>query len=168
MNSEHPSLFGQHGKAYVRRLPAPSVEQSSTSVARAIREDDEGTTSKRQKAILDALLKVGPNGATWKELGMRLTLHHGQASGALSTLHKAGLVFAVPTEARNGCQPYVHIAYRKNWADDQRADSPVTTKAGRKRQRLEGLAEAVGVFLMWQSDANYERMRDAYLLLESE
>lgn len=155
-----PDLFTQDD-AYYRRLPAPSVEQSPTSVARAVREDDKGTTSKRQKAILDLLVEAGERGMTWHEVGNKLNLHHGQASGALSTLHKAGLVFALVDKPRNGCQPYVHRRYVGSFFPNERADSPATTKAGRRRASLEALYEAVTLWMAHPTEANLERLRNA-------
>lgn len=156
-----PDLFSPDDEFY-RRIPAPSVEQSATSTARAIREDDSGKTSKRQKAILDHLFKVGEHGATWHEIADELNLHHGQASGALSTLHKAGLVFSLIGKARNGCQPYVHRHYAGGFFPTERADSPVTTKAGRRRASLELLHETVTLWLAHPTEANFAKMREAH------
>jgi hypothetical protein len=155
-----PDLFTE-GDAFYRRLPTPSVEQSPTSTARAIRDDDTGRTSKRQKAILDLLLRAGERGATWHEVADELRLHHGQASGALSTLHKAGLVFALVGKPRNGCQPYVHRRFTGSFFPSERADSPVTTKAGRRRASLEALHEAVTLWLAHPTDANLDALRKA-------
>jgi hypothetical protein len=155
---EQPDLF--NGDAYYRRLPAPSVEDSPTSADRARREDSNGTTSKRQKAVLDALIDAGARGATWKDIADTLHLHHGQASGALSTLHKAGLVFAL-TKPRNGCQPYVHISFKGQYFPSERNDSPATTKAGRRRAALEELHSAVSIWLAHPTPANLDRVREA-------
>jgi predicted transcriptional regulator len=153
-----PDLFTPDD-GYYRRLPAPSVEDSPTSVARAIREDDSGVTSRRQSDILDLLASIGARGATWKDVARELGLHHGQASGALSTLHKAGLVFALTKETRHGCQPYVHGQFRHLYTADERADSPATTKAGRRRSALEELHQAVSLWLAHPTDANLARVR---------
>lgn len=153
-----PDLFTPDD-GYYRRLPAPSVEQSPTSVARAIHEDDTGTTSRRQKDVLALLASRGEAGATWKEVADELRLHHGQASGALSTLHKAGLIFALAGKPRNGCQPYVHDKYRRFFPETARADTPATTKAGRRRAALEELHQAVSLWLAHPTDANLERVR---------
>jgi hypothetical protein len=158
---EQPDLFSFNNEDdYHRRLPAPSVEDSPTSAGRARREDSNGTTSKRQKAILDLLDGLGTKGATWKEVADQLGLHHGQASGALSTLHRAGLVFALRS-TRNNCQPYIHSKYRDNYLPVVRADSPATTKAGRKRAALERLHETVSIWLAHPTEANLEAMREA-------
>jgi len=158
---EHPDLFSYNNEDdYYRRLPAPSVEDSPTSAGRAKREDANGKTSKRQKEILDLLARLGTVGATWKDVADELDLHHGQASGALSTLHGAGLVFALKS-TRNNCQPYVHAKFRANYLDAARNDSPVTTKAGRKRASLERLHEAVSIWLAHPTDANLEKVREA-------
>lgn len=79
---------------------------SDTSEARASDDDTNGTTSERQRATLAVVRQAGQHGVTWQELAERLGLHHGKASGALSNLHKAGLITRV-TETRNRCQVYV-------------------------------------------------------------
>jgi hypothetical protein len=158
---EQPDLFSYSNEdEYYRRLPAPSVEDSPTSAGRAKREDASGKTTKRQKEILDLLVEFGTTGGTWKEVGDRLGLHHGQSSGALSTLHGAGLVFALKTP-RDNCQPYVHAKFRANFLDDSRNDSPATTKSGRKRASLNRLHETVSIWLAHPTEANLEALREA-------
>jgi len=152
---------------YLPTVPSPSVEQSSTSTARAIREDSNGTTSKRQRQVLEAVIRAGEQGLTWRELADTLGLHHGQASGALSGLHRAGMVFALRTP-RHNCQPYVHGSLRHRFDDAERADSPVTTKAGRRRANLEQLADAVRLYLHYPTDSNLARMRKAMSDVEAE
>jgi len=60
---------------------------SETSKARAIAEDSDGTTSKRQKDTIKALAGAGILGLTWKELASHFGWHHGQATSVLSVLH---------------------------------------------------------------------------------
>ena len=63
---------------------------SDTSRDRALTEDSDGTTSKRQQRVLDYCEAAGAYGVTASELRAQFGWHHGQASGALSVLHKAG------------------------------------------------------------------------------
>lgn len=79
---------------------------SSTSEERALREDSDGTTGKRQIAALTYLASRGTYGATWKELADTLKLHHGSASGVLSVLHLTERVARLK-ETRNRCKVYV-------------------------------------------------------------
>lgn len=79
---------------------------TETSKTRATRQDSDGTTSKRQRDATRVLSSRGSHGVTWNELGQSLGLHHGSASGVLSTLHKAGVIARL-SENRNGCQVYV-------------------------------------------------------------
>lgn len=79
---------------------------SEASRDRAEAEDSTGVTSKRQRAVVEALRKRGPGGGTWLELAMALRLHHGQISGPLSVLHKEGFVARL-TEQRGKCSVYV-------------------------------------------------------------
>lgn len=164
----HPDLFSVPPEPNPdhRRLPTPSVEESPTSVARAIREDDNGTAKRRRRDVLNHLNSAGPNGLTWQELGKISGLHHGQASGCLSTLHKAGLVFAIADAPRNGCQPYVHACYRDLFPAHRRHDTPVTTKAGRRRASLEDLAEALDVYLAFKTEANWQKVIAAHDALQ--
>lgn len=83
---------------------------SDTSRERAERDDRDGTTASRQRATLHALAVARGVGLTWRELGDRLHLHHGQASGSLSGLHKAGLIVRL-TVRRNRCLVYVLPEY---------------------------------------------------------
>lgn len=61
---------------------------SVASEDRARTEDADGTTSARQRAVLAYVGFRGAHGATWREVANALELHHGQASAALSVLHK--------------------------------------------------------------------------------
>lgn len=80
---------------------------SDTSKERAVTEATDGTLQKRQLQVLTLLHQRKWSGATWKEVAGVLRLHHGQASGALSNLHKAGRVARL-THKRRKCAVYVH------------------------------------------------------------
>jgi hypothetical protein len=84
---------------------------SDTSRERAEREDGDGTTSERQRAVMGLLHELGPWGATWKDVAHRFDWHHGQASGALSVLHKAGRIARLAEERRARCAVYVMPYY---------------------------------------------------------
>jgi DNA-binding MarR family transcriptional regulator len=79
---------------------------STTSKERAERQDKDGTTSKRQRAVINALANLGQYGGTWNELGLSLNLHHGSISGVLSVLHREGVLCRLK-DRRNRCQIYV-------------------------------------------------------------
>jgi hypothetical protein len=113
---------------------------TDTSRDRAESEASDGTLAVRQQRILDALADAGAAGATWVTVGQALSLHHGQVSGALSNLHQAGLVFMLK-KRHNRSHPYVHAKYRDFYQDDEVHDSPKTTKAGQRRDRLEELVK---------------------------
>lgn len=81
---------------------------SDTSRERARRDDESGTTSKRQREVMRYVVACGPVGVTWQELAYTHSWHHGQASGALSALHKSGRIARLgPRHARNRCSVYV-------------------------------------------------------------
>jgi hypothetical protein len=83
---------------------------TDTSEERARRQDADGTTRQRQQATLGGLAARRAYGLTWKELADSLGVHHGAASGVLSTLHKAGRIARL-SERRHGCKVYVLPEY---------------------------------------------------------
>lgn len=111
------------------------VERDASKV-RALREAADGTLTTRLDSVLHHLSHCGTNGATWTEVAQALELHHGQASGALSTLHRMGLVFTLRSK-RHLCHPYVHASLRTQFADTQRHDDPTTTRAGVRKELLD-------------------------------
>lgn len=112
----------------------------AASKERALREVRDGTLSWRMRTVLGVLELRGTSGATWREVATLLDMHHGQASGALSTLHRMGLVFSLRSK-RDKCHPYVHAMHREAFAERQRHDTPSTTRAGAKRQLLLALQD---------------------------
>ena len=100
---------------------------SETSRERAVREDGDGTTSERQHAVLALLGARERTGATWKEVAQVEGWHHGQASGALSTLHKVGRIARLAHERRDRCSVYVlpeHVNGRETVAQGRRSADP--------------------------------------------
>ena len=90
-----PSLFDVPEEIVEPILPYAGTSGwsgSTTSKERAERQDSDGTTSKRQRAVLNALTDLAGQGATWNELGTLLGLHHGAISGVLSNLHREGVL----------------------------------------------------------------------------
>ena len=79
---------------------------SDTSRARAEYEDAAGISGRRRQEVLSALRTAGTRGMTWKEVSSTMGLHHGQASGALSGLHKLGAIARLK-ESRDRCKVYV-------------------------------------------------------------
>lgn len=102
------------------------------SIERAEREARDGTAADRSLQIL-ALLRANPLGLTWGEVADRLDLHHGQASGALSNLHKTGRVFML-REKRGRSHPYVHEDFRTAYTETERFDTPAQTRGGKIRE----------------------------------
>jgi hypothetical protein len=79
---------------------------SSTSKARAVTADSDGTTSERQAATIRYLAAMGSSGVTVAELREYTGWHHGQASGVLSVLHKESVIARL-AESRQRCKCYV-------------------------------------------------------------
>jgi hypothetical protein len=83
---------------------------SDTSRERAEHSDRSGATMRNQNDVLTVLKNAGVAGLNWHEVADQLNQHHGTVSGALSTLHKAGLVSRLK-ERRNKCAIYVLPEY---------------------------------------------------------
>lgn len=109
---------------------------------RAIREASDGTRNARHRKVMKHLEWYGVGGATWKELGDELHLHHGQISGALSKLHEKGEVFTL-REKRDRCHPYVHKTFRKHFLDEEVYDEPAKTASQRKTDLLDEVSTAL-------------------------
>jgi hypothetical protein len=105
---------------------------SETSRERAEQQDQDGTFSKRQKQTMQELWQVGSMGLTWRELAFTFNLHHGQASGVLSVLHKAEKISRLE-ERRNRCAVYVLPEFVNGRETSQHAN----TKAGGDKAKLE-------------------------------
>jgi hypothetical protein len=99
---------------------------TDTSLERAVRADIDGTTSERQARVMGMLRRAGTRGLTWKELGEAGGWHHGTASGALSTLHKAERIARL-LERRDRCRVYValeHVNGRETDSQGRRHSCP--------------------------------------------
>lgn len=83
---------------------------SETSHERAKSEAASGTLQQRQQEVLNMVARKRFAGATWREVSSTLGLHHGQASGALSNLHKGGRLVRL-TQKRGKCAIYVYPDY---------------------------------------------------------
>lgn len=110
---------------------------SDASRTRAETEDRDGTTTRRQSQVLFLLAGEGVLGATWKEVADRLGWHHGQASGALSVLHKEGKVERLVAR-RNRCSVYVLPQFRHG-----RPASPHGRRASEAQQLRQILTDLI-------------------------
>lgn len=103
---------------------------SEASHERATHEAQEGTATARQSLLLWQLGEAYGEGLTWREMADATGLHHGQVTGGLSNLHKAGLIARL-TEKRGRCSIYVppeHVAGRATAAQGRR--DPETSPVG--------------------------------------
>ena len=82
----------------------------ATSEERARREAQDGTLSARLSGVLVSVAARHAHGMTVKEVRTSLGLHHGQASSALTNLHRVGSLARL-TERRDGCFVYVLTDY---------------------------------------------------------
>lgn len=122
-----------------------------TSMNRAIDEASSGQLSARLNAILGVLRQSGTQGMTWKEVAERLDLHHGQASGALSNLHKNGQVVMLKA-MRSRCHPYVLAGLRDHLPEGGFWDEPVKTKTTEHLELADALASALKDYFLGVED----------------
>ena len=83
---------------------------TDTSRERAIREATDGTAKHRQSTALRLAQVFRITGITVKDLREMSNIHHGQASSALSVLHKEGRLARL-AETRDRCKVYVLPEY---------------------------------------------------------
>ncbi len=126
---------------------------SAASHDRREREDESGISAYRQTQVLGALQDAGTTGLTWSELGERMGWHHGQATGALSVLHKDGAIAAL-TRRRKRSTIYV--------LNENVADRP-TREPGQTRGNRE-LADA-NEALARENGALAQQVRDMLAVL---
>jgi len=106
--------------------PTSGWSGSDTSRERAEREDADGTTHARQATTLRAAGFRGYAGITVKELRADTGWHHGQASGSLSTLHKAGKLARLSL-SRERCKVYVLPSQVQGRAIEPHGQTATTT-----------------------------------------
>lgn len=123
---------------------------SETSRQRAESDDSSGTTAQRQRQILELAVMRGSRGITVAEVRSILGLHHGQASGPLSVLHKEGVLQRL-TETRERCKVYVandFVQGRETEAPGRTRGTQQAIEAERERI-LDALAEATDGGQLW-------------------
>lgn len=91
--------------------PTTGAAASGPSAERAVREATDGTASVRQGRILGLLSNAGTVGMTWREIASVTGDHHGQVSGALSSLHKQDRVAVLRDARREKSGVYVLPTY---------------------------------------------------------
>lgn len=103
---------------------------NDTSRERQEREDARGLTGRRQRKTFEAVELAAAHGVTSAEIEDLLGVGHGQASSALSHLHRAGRIRRIK-DRRNKQELYVlpeHIGERK--------ESPYNPRPERKHPRF--------------------------------
>lgn len=106
---------------------------SDTSRERAEREDAGDVSAMREGQAIAFLAKRGTRGATWKDLAEAHGWHHGQASGVLSRLHKAGVISRL-VEVDRRCKVYVLPEYQSGRQTEPHGRRSVVRVAVRERQ----------------------------------
>ena len=101
MNGQGILPYGEKGSGW---------SGSETSRERAEREDASGITGQRQAQVFALLATHTNKGMTVKEVEDALSIGHGQASSALTHLHRAERVVRLQ-ERRNGQQVYLLRGY---------------------------------------------------------
>lgn len=130
---------------------------SETSRDRAMREAATGVATERQKLVLE-LLDKAPSGLTWSEAGRLLGLHHGQISGTLSVLHRAGKIVQLKRKRGNSA-PYLSMRFVELYHPAEVRFLTTSTSAGDRRRALEKVAEAARALA-----ANYTLITQAEMI----
>jgi hypothetical protein len=107
MSIDRDPIFTSKNSTALPYAGTTGASGSATSRERAENEAADGTAAARQRRIIDLLGESGGLGMTWREISDKTGQHHGQVSGALSSMHKAGEVVALRHDRRNGCGVYV-------------------------------------------------------------
>jgi len=115
---------------------------SNASHERQMMIDETGETGKRQKQVIGELNHLGNYGATWREIATALGLHHGQASAALSILHREGLIARL-TEKRAKCSIYVlpKFVNGRSTSDAMKTQTSANAKAIKAIRELHSITE---------------------------
>jgi hypothetical protein len=90
--------------------PSSGFSGTETSEARVRTDDSTGVTADRQEWVLEALRRRPHFGLTVHDIRRDTGWHHGQASAALSNLHKAGKIVRL-AQVRDGCKVYLMPEY---------------------------------------------------------
>lgn len=106
--------------------PNSGFIRGGSSEDRARSQDAGGVTALRQKQTLAVLADAKAGGTTWKELSDLTYWHHGQSSGALSTLHKAGRISRLALR-RKRCAVYVLPMYVNGRTTERAGQTQTTT-----------------------------------------
>ena len=83
------------------------VVNVATSVESRDSQERDGVLQQRQRSILQMLGEAGPMGRTALEIEKATGEGHGKVSGALSSMHREGMVAALKLDRRNGYGVYV-------------------------------------------------------------
>lgn len=129
---------------------------SDASHERAAREAASGAATDRQALILDGLGFAGGDGLTWREVATLTGLHHGQVTGSLSNMHKAGHVARL-TDKRDRCSIYVlpeHVEGRATTVQGRTPSAPMALSYPYRNGPVNVLGPDVtvsldGLFLTW-------------------
>jgi hypothetical protein len=114
----------------------------SPSREKAIREASDGTLSKRLSRVLDFAYRQGTLGITFKDVDDALGTHHGESSGALSNLHKQGLLFRLTQYRKPGqprCSVYIHRDHANSFSEGEFSRTPAETKGERLKREAKDM-----------------------------
>lgn len=129
---------------------------NATSRERQLREDATGLTATRQAKALEAVELAARRGITVAELEEYLGIGHGQASSALSHLHRAGRIKRI-TARRKSQEIYVAEEYR-----DGRDESPYNARSARKHPKFHSdrtVVEAMSMAGLPLDEQSYDAIR---------
>lgn len=149
----------------IAALPYPSgsghAAGSDTSRAREHKNDVSGKTGSTQNRVR-VVLRSCPEGLTWKEIDERTSInHHGQTSGALTALRKAGEVFWL-LKQRDGCHLFVHSMWRGRYGESEVKQDEVRPGAS-KEEAATAVCQAFSAYIGSKGDTQrWDALRDAH------
>lgn len=125
---------------------------SQASHERQMMIDESGDTGKRQREVLNELRNAGSYGAIWRDIALALNLHHGQASAALSVLHREGIIARL-TDKRSKCSIYV----LPEFVNDRATSEAMKTKASTNAHAIKALRDLhIGTEMVWSMELRKE------------
>jgi hypothetical protein len=142
----------QSDPMFTRTKPAKQhVVNVETSVQSRDSQEAGGVLERRQQGILGLLREAGPMGRTALEIEQATGEGHGKVSGALSAMHREGMIAALKLDRRNNHGVYVLPGqvnnrlvreYRPNGGDQTQAPPIPAARPRLRPNEIELMAKA--------------------------
>jgi DNA-binding MarR family transcriptional regulator len=115
--------------------------------------------------VLQVVRRSGAYGRTWREVAHELGLHHGQASGALSNLHRSGTIVRL-AHRRDRCSVYVVTGMEQGRETRPFKSNPrtVVQEAAPTEGQQVTEDDLVNLIARWRASGSSDRMLAQVLL----